>query len=418
VFLLVSQSLLLTLLPIMIGLTISFFSCTLIRNLSYSLYVFDETSLLILYVTFLVVSASILVVPVWSLSVSISTLLLFVSCVFVFCSNNMFVIYIAFELSLLPIIYIIITIGVYPDRTTASLYLLAYTSLLALPFSFLLFHIYSSYHTFSILLPYTPLSRFSTLLLFLTFSVKLPIYGLHHWLPIAHVEAPTFGSILLAGVLLKLGGVGLIRFSSLLDISTLQKTMLSYSIVFISLVTLICISQSDFKRLVAYSSVSHIILIPILIMLNTNLSFKVITIVMFFHALSSPLLFAVVGSCYSIYSSRMLAFSRGLLTLNPLFSTLVLIGFLLTLSVPPTPSFLAEVLFVVSLYISIPSSMVFLALFIFLSLAYNLHWFSPTVFQSSSLESSVSTQPSFKDFLSQFFLAFVNLPCLLLIFAF
>lgn len=91
----------------------------------------------------------------------------------------------------------------------------------------------------------TPIRLLASLVIFCTFAVKLPIYGLHFWLPIAHVEAPTFGSIILAGVLLKLGGVGLLRSIALLDLAGLSKLTLAYFIVFLVYVTIVCLFQSD-----------------------------------------------------------------------------------------------------------------------------------------------------------------------------
>lgn len=158
----------------------------------------------------------------------------------------------------------------------------------------------------------------SSLVIFLTFAVKLPIYGLHFWLPIAHVEAPTFGSIILAGILLKLGGVGLIRCLDLIDLSVMREYLISYFIVFLCYVTLVCLFQSDFKRLVAYSSVSHIIALPILLFSNNIMSIKSIVMLMLFHGLRSPILFMLVGVIYSMFSSRQLIIIRGLLLTSPL----------------------------------------------------------------------------------------------------
>ena len=115
--------------------------------------------------------------------------------------------------------------------------LLVYTSIFTFPFVFVLFNILDLNNSFSFFLLYSyssyDLNRvFITFLVFLTFAVKLPIYGLHFWLPIAHVEAPTFGSIILAGVLLKLGGVGLIRFSCIIDLAVLKYVALSYFLIF------------------------------------------------------------------------------------------------------------------------------------------------------------------------------------------
>lgn len=152
----------------------------------------------------------------------------------------------------------------------------------------------------------------------------------------AHVEAPTYGSIILAGVLLKLGGLGLIRFRSLVNFSQLDYYLLSYLLIFIVFSTLICCFQSDFKRLVAYSSVSHMMALPFLLLVNSKFSFSTVTLLMFFHGLSSPLLFMLVGVIYSIYSTRQLALVRGLALISPLLSFILVLAFFLLCQHPPS----------------------------------------------------------------------------------
>jgi len=194
----------------------------------------------------------------------------------------------------------------------------------------------------------------STFFIFICFAVKLPIYGIHYWLPIAHVEAPTFGSVILARILLKLGGVGLVRLLSLIDLASINFYFLSYFIIFTFFSTLICCFQSDIKRLIAYSSVSHIILIPFIIFRSNILSIQTITMVILFHGLSSTLLFIRVGLLYSIYNTRILVLIRGLILLSPFFSFLLILTFFFTLSAPPFPSYVAEVYFLLSTYFLSP----------------------------------------------------------------
>lgn len=138
-------------------------------------------------------------------------------CYIVFSSSNLLYLYVGYEISLIPIILIIIIWGSYPERSLRSLMLLVYTSVFTIPFMFVLYYLFSSVGGFRFFLFDSSLSSFMSFIVFAVFAVKLPIYGLHFWLPMAHVEAPTFGSMILAGVLLKLGGVRLIRCYSLVD---------------------------------------------------------------------------------------------------------------------------------------------------------------------------------------------------------
>jgi len=228
---------------------------------------------------------------------------------------------------------------------------------------------------------YFPLTNFFSyslpsllsVIVFLTFAVKLPIYGLHFWLPMAHVEAPTFGSMILAGVLLQLGGIGLIRLSNFINFSFLIETFSAYFSLFLFLVTLICSFQSDFKRLVAYSSVSHMMAIPFLFVANTLFSVKALVMIMFFHGLRSPLLFMLVGILYSLFSSRQLSVMRGVILLSPLLTFILVLSFFFTMSAPPFPSFVAEVYFLVSSYFVSSYFLIFFILFTFFSLVYNLN---------------------------------------------
>jgi len=170
-------------------------------------------------------------------------------------------------------------------------------------------------------------------------------------LPIAHVEAPTFGSIILAGVLLKMGGCGLLRLSPLLY-AQLQNISQFLSVFLMAGVLIragLCCLQSDFKRLVAYSSVSHITLILLLLVIPTPVSFFSLTLLIIFHGLSSPLLFFGVGQISFILGTREIILFRGVCAVSPLLMTFLLMTFLLAVPVPPFPAFLGELLVFFSL---------------------------------------------------------------------
>lgn len=212
-----------------------------------------------------------------------------------------------------------------------------------------------------------------TMFIFLCFAVKLPIYGLHFWLPIAHVEAPTFGSVILARILLKLGGIGLLRLRDFIRHFSIVHNLLSYFIIFIIYSCLICCYQADLKRLIAYSSVAHIIVIPFLVMSNNYLAIQALVLVILLHGLSSTLLFISVGVLYSIFSSRQLVLIRGLILTSPLFSFFLILTFLFTLSAPPFPSFIAEIFFIMSRFVLSPHMLYVVLAFAFFGLVYNLN---------------------------------------------
>ena len=391
------------------SLFIFFFSVadfSLRSSFSYSFTVSDEVSLFIVFITLFVIFVSYFF-SFSSDSVLSKVILLLITffSLIVFIVNNVFLLYFFYEASLIPILYIIIKWGSYPERSVSSLILLVYTAVCSFPFIFFMFYMFSNEQSFNLAVSsysLVSLPNLISILILVSFSVKLPVYGLHFWLPIAHVEAPTFGSMILAGVLLKLGGVGLLRLSNFVNFSFLSNYFLGYLLLFLSLVTLICCFQTDFKRIVAYSSVSHMIAVPILFLSNNLLSVKSLVIIMFFHGLSSPVLFMLVGILYSLFSSRQLVVIRGLLLISPLLSFTLILAFFFTISAPPFPSFVAEVMFFVS---SLMLSNIFVysvLLFTFLSLVYNLLWFRMINFSSVSLTFNTSINLNFSSFYSLF----------------
>lgn len=328
--------------------------------------------------------------------------LLIACCIGVFGAFSVFHLYLFYELSLVPIIYMILKGGHYPDRGSRGVAMLAYTAVFSFPFIvFLSLSLLSSGITS--FCPWGGLSLFSwgrsyilICLALFSFLVKLPMYGLHLWLPIAHVEAPTYGSMILAGLLLKMGGCGLYRLASTFLVSVeFDSIVFSYLLISMLISSLACVVQSDFKRLVAYSSVAHMIVVITALFRSKFLGFSSFLIIMVGHGLSSPMLFLLVGVVYSLVGTRMLALLRGFVLVAPLFALWIVLCFVLSVPVPPSPSFLGEVQFVVSVLHSSYSFIVPLFFFIFLGVLYNLVWLTSLfgVFSSSlvsSLQHSVS----------------------------
>ncbi len=186
---------------------------------------------------------------------------------------------------------------------------------------------------------------FLFLALFFGFGVKFPIVPFHTWLPDAHVEAPTGGSVLLAGLLLKLGGYGLIRWAVELLPSGLHTTQpLLFFIAFLSIVwgSVLSLSQRDLKRLVAYSSINHMGIVLLAIALDSSLGLIAAVLLMFAHGIVSGLLFMTSGSVHHTFGTRDIPSVGGITPTTPALSTMIMAGSLASLGLPALISFPAE----------------------------------------------------------------------------
>ena len=177
------------------------------------------------------------------------------------------------------------------------------------------------------------------------FGVKFPIVPFHTWLPDAHVEAPTGGSVLLAGLLLKLGGYGLIRWAVLvLPSGFLHMDPLVYFIAFVSIAwgSVVALSQRDLKRMVAYSSINHMGIVLLAIAVDSSLGLMAAVFLMFAHGVVSGLLFMVSGSVHHTYGTRDIASLGGIAAVTPVLATMIMIGSLASLGLPALIGFPAE----------------------------------------------------------------------------
>nr|BAD89262.1 NADH dehydrogenase subunit 4 [Porichthys myriaster] len=346
--------------------------------------------------------------------------LLHISLILAFSALNALLFYIMFEATLIPTLMIITRWGNQTERISAGTYFLFYTIISSMPLLIVLLVAQKDLGSLSFPL-IQQLSNLSSptfsnnlwwLACMMAFLVKMPLYGIHLWLPKAHVEAPIAGSMVLAAILLKLGGYGMIR---ILPLIKPLPCYMAYPFIILAIwgiimTSSICLCQMDLKALIAYSSVSHMGLVIASILIQTQWSLTGATILMIAHGFTSSALFCLANTNYERTHSRTMLLTRGLQVLLPLMSAWWLLTCLLNLALPPTINLVAELTIISSLFKWSPWTLLFTGGGVLVTAAYSLSMFLVTQRGPAKQEAPVTPSHSREHLL----LALHILPVLLL----
>ena len=328
---------------------------------------------------------------------SIALIVLDLLLLLVFSVMDLLLFYIFFEAILIPM-YLLVGVWGSRERKVRAAYLLFFYTLIgSLCMLIGIIYIYSVTGTLS--LEYLLTYKFSFneqywlwLAFFLSFSSKIPMFPFHIWLPEAHVEAPTVGSVLLAGILLKLGVYGFLRFSLCLfpDLSLFFSPLIYLlSILGIIYASLTAIRQTDLKRIIAYSSIAHMNLVTLGIFSFSIIGIEGAILQSISHGFVSGALFFLVGIIYDSYHSRLLYYYGGLVHMMPVYSLLFLIFTMANIALPGTSSFVGEFLLLCGVYQTNSLTAFIAALGVILSGAYSLWLYNRIIFGNLKIHNTI-----------------------------
>nr|YP_010736931.1 NADH dehydrogenase subunit 4 [Busonia albilateralis]WEP24818.1 NADH dehydrogenase subunit 4 [Busonia albilateralis] len=296
----------------------------------------------------------------------------------IFSVLNILIMYFFFELSLIPLVLLIMNWGYQPERLFSVLYLFFYTLFASLPLLIMIMYLYMMNNCLFFDLMKLDSNFFvQNFFLVFAFLVKLPMFMFHFWLPKAHVQAPVSGSMILAGLFLKIGGYGLIRVMLINELTFLKYSYLWYSMSILGslLVSLICFIQFDLKSMIAYSSICHMGLCLMGILSMQYYGVMGSYFMMISHGFCSSGLFFLSYTMYIRIFSRSFFLNKGLLIFLPSMSLFWFLLCCLNMSCPPSLNFISEVFIMMSMMSYFNSSYFYVIFISFFSACFNLYMF-------------------------------------------
>lgn len=311
----------------------------------------------------------------------------------IFSSLDLFVFYVFFEAILIPM-FVIIGFWGSRERKIRAVYLFFFYTLCG-SILMLISILYILGEVGSLNLEYLYAWKFSKkeqiflwLTFFLSFASKIPLFPFHIWLPEAHVEAPTVGSVLLAGILLKLGVYGFLRFSlPLFPEASLYFAPMVYLLAILGVIyaSLTAIRQTDLKRIIAYSSVAHMNMVMLGIFSFNVIGVEGAILQSLSHGFVAGGLFFLIGVLYDRYHSRFIYYYGGVVYMMPVFSAIFLLFTLANIALPGTSSFVGEFLLLVGIYKNNIIACIFSATGVVLSGAYSLWLYNRIIFGNAKI---------------------------------